>query len=110
MSAWDATSYEGKDTILRVVRAEAARLIGLASRPGAWEAPTACESWSVRDVVGHLVDTTEGYFEAFETARAGGEASPYGLAGMHERAGQQATRFRGLSQQEMLARLQQRPG
>ena len=45
MSAWDATSYEGKDTILRVVRDEAARLIDLASRPGAWEAPTACENW-----------------------------------------------------------------
>ncbi|HEX9358318.1 MAG TPA: maleylpyruvate isomerase family mycothiol-dependent enzyme [Streptosporangiaceae bacterium] len=105
MNAWDATTYEGKDTILRVVREEAARLIGLAGRPGAWEAPTACESWAVRDVVGHLVDTTEGYFDAFEAARSGAEATPYGLAGMHERAGQQATRFRGLSQQEMLARL-----
>ena len=59
----------------------------------------------MRDVVGHLVDTTEGYFEAFETARAGREATPYGLAGMHERAGEQATRFRGASQEEMLARL-----
>ena len=31
--------------------------------------------------------------------------APYGLTGMHERAGEQATRFRDLSQQEMLARL-----
>jgi uncharacterized protein (TIGR03083 family) len=105
MNAWDATSYEGKETILRVIRDEAARLIELAGRPGAWEAPTACERWAVRDVVGHLVDTTEGYFEAFEAAQSGAAASPYGLAGMHERAGQQATRFRGLAQQEMLARL-----
>lgn len=105
MNAWDATTYEGKDTILQVVRGEAERFMDLAGRPGAWEAPTACESWSVRDVVGHLVDTTEGYFEAFETARAGGEASPYGLTGMHDRAGQQATRFRDLGQQEMLGRL-----
>jgi uncharacterized protein (TIGR03083 family) len=105
MNAWDATTYEGKDTILRVVREEADRFIELAGRPGAWEAPTACEDWSVRDVVGHLVDTTEGYFEAFETARAGGDASAYGLTGMHERAGEQATRFRDLSQQEMLGRL-----
>jgi uncharacterized protein (TIGR03083 family) len=105
MSAWDATTYEGKDTILRVVRDEAARLIDLAGRPGAWEAPTACENWAVRDVVGHLVDTTEGYFEAFETARAGAEASPYGLPGMHERAGEQATRFRDVPQPELLTRL-----
>ena len=93
MNAWDATTYEGKDTILRVVRDEAERFMDLAGRPGAWDAPTACEDWAVRDVVGHLVDTTEGYFEAFETARAGAEASAYGLTGMHERAGQQATRF-----------------
>lgn len=58
MNAWDATTYEGKETILRVVRDEAARLTELAGRPGAWEAPTACERWAVRDVVGHLVDTT----------------------------------------------------
>jgi uncharacterized protein (TIGR03083 family) len=105
MNAWDATSYEGKDTILRVVREEADRFMGLAGRPGVWDAPTACESWAVRDVVGHLVDTTEGYFEAFEIAKASGEASPYGLAGMHERAGEQATRFRELSQDAMLGRL-----
>ena len=57
-----------------MVRDEAARLTELA-RPGAWEAPTACERWAVRDVVGHLVDTTEGYFDAFETARSGAAAA-----------------------------------
>lgn len=81
MNAWDATTYEGKATILRVVREEAARLISLAGRPGAWEAPTACERWAVRDVVGHLVDTTEGYFGAFEAARAGAEAARTGWPG-----------------------------
>ncbi len=35
MSEWDATSYEGKETILRVVRTEAARLFALADPPGA---------------------------------------------------------------------------
>ena len=38
MNAWDAASYEGKETILRVVRDEAARLTELTGRPGAWEA------------------------------------------------------------------------
>ena len=87
MSEWDATSYEGKDTILRVVRDEAQRLFAMAEQPGAWDAPTACESWRVRDVIGHLVDTTEGYFQAFETATSGAAAADaYGLPGMHERA------------------------
>jgi uncharacterized protein (TIGR03083 family) len=104
MSTWDAMSYEGKDTILRVVREEANRLFEMAEQPGVWEAPTACESWAVRDVVGHIVDTTEGYFAAFETARSGGEATAHGLAAMHELAGQAATEFRDLSQPELIAR------
>jgi len=105
MSEWNAMTYEGKDTILRVVRREASEMFRLAEQPGAWTAPTACESWQVKDVIGHIVDTTEGYFSAFETARAGAEApAAYGLAGMHERAGQTAQAFGDLSQQEMLAR------
>ena len=105
MNAWNAMTYEGKDTILRVVREEAERMFAMAERPGAWEAPTACENWQVRDVIGHIVDTTEGYFKAFETARAGGDAQPYGLFGMHERAGEQGKAFRSLPQTEMMGRI-----
>ncbi len=106
MTEWDAMSYEGKDTILRVVRDEAERLFEMAEQPGAWEAPTACESWSVKDIVGHLIDTTEGYFAAFETARSGSEApAAYGLLGMHERAGEQAKALGALSQQETMERI-----
>jgi uncharacterized protein (TIGR03083 family) len=102
---WNAMTYAGKDTILRVVREEADRMFALAGAPGAWNAPTACESWQVKDVIGHLVDTTEGYFKAFEVARSGAEApAAYGLAGMHQRAGETAQAFGELSQAEMLAR------
>jgi uncharacterized protein (TIGR03083 family) len=105
MSEWNAMTYAGKDTILRVVRAEAERMFALAEQPGAWEAPTACESWQVRDVIGHLVDTTEGYFSGFEVARSGAAGQEaYGLAGMHERAGQSAQSFRELSQPELMSR------
>ena len=105
MSEWNAMTYAGKDTILRVVRDEAARMFELAEQPGAWDAPTACESWQVRDVIGHVVDTTEGYFGAFETARSGAPApEAYGLAGMHERAGEHAQTFRELSQPELMSR------
>ena len=76
MGEWDATSYEGKGTILRVVREQATRMFALAERPEAWEAPTACEDWPVKDVIGHLVDTTEGYFRAFDIARKGADDQP----------------------------------
>jgi uncharacterized protein (TIGR03083 family) len=108
VSEWDATSYEGKDTILRVVRDEAEQLFTLAEQPGAWEAPTACEQWTVRDVVGHLIDTTEGYFKSFDLARSGADTpQAYGLAGMHARAGEEATTFRELSQAEAMERVRE---
>ena len=106
MSEWNAMTYEGKDTILRVVRHEAERMFALAERPEAWDAPTACEGWSTRDIVGHIVDTTEGYFKAFAAARGEGEVpDPHGLAVMGEKANEGATAFRGLSQAEMMERL-----
>ena len=105
MSAWNAMTYEGKDTILRVVREEAGRMFAMAEAPGAWEAPTACENWQVRDVIGHLVDTTEGYFKAFEIARSGSGRDAFGLAVMHERAGEAGKSFRDIPQAEMMARI-----
>src|SRR6266568_4408815 len=52
MGAWDATTYEGKDTILRVVRDEAAGMLAVASPPDAWTRRTACPDWAVGDVAG----------------------------------------------------------
>lgn len=106
MSEWDATTFEGKPTILRVVRQEAERFFALAEQPEAWRAPTACTEWEVRDVVAHIVDTTEGYFAAFEAARTGGASGhAYGLPGMGERADQQAKALRSIEQKELLERL-----
>jgi uncharacterized protein (TIGR03083 family) len=106
MSEWNAMTYEGKDTILRVVRREAEQMFALAEEPGAWDAPTACENWKVKDVIGHLVDTTEGYFRAFDTARSGGTGpDAHGLLVMHELAGSSAQQFQNLGQAEMMARV-----
>jgi uncharacterized protein (TIGR03083 family) len=106
MSGWNAMSYEGKDNLLRVVRAEAEGFFALAERPDAWEAPTHSTDWQTRDVVGHLVDTTEAYFVGFDAARSGSEVPPaYGLPGMAARADQQARSFRGIPQAEMMDRL-----
>ena len=88
MSEWNAMTYEGKDTILRVVRDEAERMFALAEDPDAWDAPTACDGWTTADIVGHIVDTTEGYFSAFDAARGKGEVpAPHGLPAM-ARAGE----------------------
>jgi uncharacterized protein (TIGR03083 family) len=106
MSEWNAMTYEGKDTILRVVRNEAERMFAMADRPEVWEAPTACEGWSTRDVVAHIVDTTEGYFKAFDAARGTGEVTePHGLAVMGKKVNEAATSFRGVPQAEMMERL-----
>jgi hypothetical protein len=68
MSTWNAMTPEGKDTILRVVRNEAEQFFALVDSDEAWQAPTGAGHWQVRDVVGHLVDTTEAYFVAFDAA------------------------------------------
>jgi uncharacterized protein (TIGR03083 family) len=106
LSEWNAMTYEGKDTILRVVRDEANQMFALAEQPDAWDAPTACESWKVKDVIGHIVDTTEGYFQSFDIARNGSDAPPpRGLVVMHERAGDSAQAFGDLSQEVMMTRV-----
>ena len=106
MTEWNAMTYEGKDTIMRVVRHEAERMFVLADRPEAWEAPTACEGWSTRDIVAHIVDTTEGYFRAFNAARGTGEVpARYGLVVMGKKVNEAATALRGVPQAEMMDRL-----
>ena len=106
MSEWNAMTFEGKDTILRVVRHQAEQMFAMVEDPATWEAPTACEGWTTRDVVGHIVDTTEGYFRAFDAARGEGEVPPaHGLTVMADLANQGATAFRSLSQEEMVRRL-----
>jgi uncharacterized protein (TIGR03083 family) len=107
MSSWNPMTYEGKDTILRVVQQEADGFFELASDPANWEAATPCTKWQVRDLVGHLVDTTESYFVAFDAARSKSEVPPaYGLPGMADRVNTQAQAFRNEPQEAVLERLQ----
>jgi uncharacterized protein (TIGR03083 family) len=103
---WNAMTYEGKDTVLRVVRDQADGFFTLAEVPETWTAGTACPQWEVRDIVGHIVDTTETYFEGFAAARSHAEVDPaYGLVGMAKRAEEQGKSFRELPQKEMVDRL-----
>jgi uncharacterized protein (TIGR03083 family) len=106
MSEWNAMTFEGKPTILKVVRRQAEAMFALADKPDAWNAPTACENWAVKDVIAHIVDTTEGYFRSFELARAGTEApAAHGLAVMAELADQGAAALHDIPQAELMARI-----
>jgi uncharacterized protein (TIGR03083 family) len=106
MSEWDATSYEAKDNLLRVVHGEAERMFALAAARDAWTAPTACGLWPVQDIVGHLIDVTESYFVGFDAARGGASApDALGLTEMAERLNEGAKAHRELGQDEALSRL-----
>ena len=103
---WDFTDPASKEVVLGVLEREMDDTFDLAANASRWGAPTACEGWEVRDVIGHLVDTTEGYLPAFEIARSGGSApEPVGLQVMAERVDAGAKGFRKLSQDELLGRL-----
>jgi uncharacterized protein (TIGR03083 family) len=106
MNEWNATGYAAKDNLLRVVHAEAEGMFEMAGAAGAWERPTACPMWQVRDIVGHLIDVTEGYFTGFDAARSGAAvAEPLGLRVMADRLDEGARAHRDLTQQEALDRL-----
>ena len=106
MGSWNAMSPAGKDTILRVVRQEAEQFLDLVDSDEVWEAPTGAGHWQVRDVVGHLVDTTEAYFVSFDAARSGSEVDPaYGLPGMAERVDGRAQAHRSEPREALVERL-----
>jgi len=106
MSTWNAMTPEGKGTVLRVVRQEADQFFDLADSDEAWEAPTGAGHWQVRDVVAHLVDTTEAYFVSFDAARNHTEVGPaHGLPGMAARCDEMAQALRPVPRTELLRRM-----
>lgn len=103
---WNFMDPASKPLVLDTLRSEIEATFELASPPDRWTAPTACEGWEVRDIIGHLVDATEGYLPAFDAARKGETSpEPLGLAAMPRLADEHAKSFRKLSQDEMLDRL-----
>jgi uncharacterized protein (TIGR03083 family) len=110
-AVWNFFDPRSKETVLGVLRREVDDTLDLVADPGRWEGPTACENWQVRDVIGHLVDTTEGYLPAFDIARNGGTAQePLGLRGMARHVDDGAKAFRKVPRDEMVARLRQDSG
>jgi uncharacterized protein (TIGR03083 family) len=107
MSEWEFTDFASKANLLRTIRQQSDEFLALASAPGVWEAPTAAGQWEVRDVVGHLVDTTEGYFTAFDAARNGTELpEALGVRTMNEHVDAGARALRGWTQDDLITRLE----
>jgi uncharacterized protein (TIGR03083 family) len=105
-AAVDFMDPANKGFVLDTLQDEIDETFKLVDDPSRWEAPTACEGWEVRDVIGHLVDATEGYFPGFDIARHGGTPDePIGLAAMAPRVDAAATAFRSVPRDEMLERL-----
>jgi len=105
-ATWNFMDAASKGRLLGAIQHEIDDLFDLTADASRWEAATACEAWQVRDVVGHLVDTTEGYLPAFDIARNGGTApEPHGLRGMAQLVDEGAKALRKVPRDELLARL-----
>lgn len=105
-NAWNFTDFASKDNLLEGIRRESTRMFALVEDPAAWTAPTGAGDWEVRDVVGHLIDTTETYFVGFDAARGGGEPPPaVPLRDMAVHVDRGARQFRELDREAALERL-----
>jgi uncharacterized protein (TIGR03083 family) len=103
---WNATTFVAKENLLRIVQKEAQAFFTLAEMPENWKMPTAAGHWQVRDIVAHLVDTTEGYIRRFETTRGGDSAEGIApLSEMAHNADKFAQELRNIPREELLGRL-----
>ena len=103
---WNATTFAAKENLLRIVQKEAQAFFTLAEAPENWRMPTAAGHWQVCDIVAHIVDTTEGYIQRFETTRAGGTAEGIApLTDMSHNANKFAQELRNIPREELLGRL-----
>jgi len=103
--AVNSMAYEGKPVVLDVVRTERQAFYDLIDDPANWNVQTRCEEWEVRDLVGHMIDVTEGYLNRWEMARKGEEASALGTQVMGETLNESALALRSLSREEAIDRL-----
>ena len=103
--AVNSMDYTGKNTVLDVVRTEAAEFFRLADDPKNWNVQTRCTEWEVRDIVGHMIDVTEGYLTRWEKARQGEAIGTAGLLVMADSLNQAAQSFRSLPREQALSRL-----
>lgn len=103
--AVNSMDYSGKDTVLDVVRSERANFLGIIDDPENWNVQTRCTEWEVRDMVGHMIDVTEGYLSRWEKARLGEPAEAVGLLVMADSLDNAAQAYRRLPREQAIGRL-----
>jgi uncharacterized protein (TIGR03083 family) len=96
---------EAKATVLDVLRRDQQKFFDLVEDPKNWNVQTRCTEWEVRDLVGHMIDVTEGYLSRWDVAKRGESADAAGLQVMGEKLNDHALEFRRLSREEALGRL-----
>ncbi len=103
INAFDPSS---KETVLDVVRVERAKFYNVIDDPANWNVQTRCTEWEVRDMVGHMIDVTEGYLRGWDRAQKGEPpVTPIGTRVMADTLNQHAQELRSLSREEAIARL-----
>jgi len=101
----NSMDYSGKDTVLDVVRRESSDFFKLVDDPKNWKVQTRCTEWQVRDVVGHMIDVTEGYLTRWDKAKKKESADSVGLLVMGRDLNEHAQSFRNLKREDAIARL-----
>lgn len=101
----NSMDYSSKDLVLDVVRTERAKFYQIIDQPQNWESPTRSGHWEVRDLVGHMIDVTEGYLTRWDMARRGDPASALGLLVMAQELDRVALTYRNLPREEAISRL-----
>jgi uncharacterized protein (TIGR03083 family) len=97
--------YSSKGIVLDVIYTERGRFYEVADDPDNWYVDTRCEGWQVRDLVGHMIDVTEGYLGRWELARNGELPPGMGLEVMGKTLNEGALDKRSLSRDEAITRL-----
>src|SRR5947208_8773825 len=105
MAPVNPMAAEGKETVLDILRRDQQKFFSLVEDPRNWNVQTRCTEWEVRDLVGHMIDVTEGYLSRWEIAKKGENADALGLQVMGEKLNDHALEFRKLSRADALRRL-----
>src|SRR5215831_14523905 len=95
----------GRNTVIDVALSERAKFYDIIDDPNNWYVQTRCTEWEVRDMVGHMIDVTEGYLNAWDMASKGDTGNALGLVVMSDRLNEHALAFRSLSREDAITRL-----
>jgi uncharacterized protein (TIGR03083 family) len=101
----NSMDYSGKDTVLDVIRKESSDFFSLVDNPANWNLQTRCTEWETRDLVGHMLDVTEGYLTRWDKARKNEPADSVGVLVMADNLNDHAQAFRSLPREEAIQRL-----